>query len=140
MSLGLNTSYRGFYKWYLNQPNSDERIAQFKKEIQDDLENGGENWSDFELGLGKYTEKFAVETVDDYLECREDAVTSIRKYLLQQENTFYPKTYIETSVSAFEKSIWNFFDEVSDAERNKIFDLLNANPYNDREITFVSFN
>jgi hypothetical protein len=66
IAAGIKTSYRDFYNWYCNQPSASPCIEHFKREIQDDVKKGGENWSDFEIGLGKYTSRFDQETVEEF--------------------------------------------------------------------------
>ena len=51
MSLGIDTSYRGFYQWYCEQPSNSDHIEKFKEHIKNDIEGDGENWADFEMGL-----------------------------------------------------------------------------------------
>ena len=53
ISLGLQSSYSSFNKWYCNLDSDKKHILDFRKEIKDDIKNGGRNWSDFERALGK---------------------------------------------------------------------------------------
>lgn len=55
LNLGLPTSYRHFYKYYLEHTESrNEHVNKLKSIIKDDIEN----WSDLELKLGEVTEQF----------------------------------------------------------------------------------
>lgn len=55
LNLGLPTSYRHFYKYYLEHTESrNEHVKKLKSIIKDDIEN----WSDLELKLGEVTEQF----------------------------------------------------------------------------------
>ena len=81
ISAGIDTSYRGFYNWYIKQSSSSNVIQQFKHELQGALLNNAEKWSDFEIGLGKYTADFALVTADKFVEIYEDAHESMIQYL-----------------------------------------------------------
>lgn len=48
-NLGLNTTYKDFYKWL------DENQKKESDEIYCNIKEMPENWSDLELALGKYT-------------------------------------------------------------------------------------
>ena len=64
IAAGLNSSYGAFYAWYCTQPSGKKHIERFKREIADDVRSGGKNWSDFEVGLGKYTARFTPENAE----------------------------------------------------------------------------
>ena len=104
VNLGIKTSYYNFYEWYLKQKNNSEIIKQFKQEIANEIKDKNipeseRTWADFETGMGKYTSKFTPETVEDFLDCYEDAQESIVKYLKEQLDSFdvdkIPKAELE---------------------------------------------
>lgn len=144
VSLGIKSSYGDFYKWYYGKPSDIKHIQDFrnaiKKDILSDIPDDEKTWADFELGLGKYTENFTKETVDQFIDCLDDAQANIRQYLLEQEATFDIAHCTEASKVAFQKSLWNFYDEISDLEKGPMRGSLNAVPNEDREISFITFN
>lgn len=60
INLGLKNSYQDFYDYYLDRPSSSPLIENLKAHLK--KERYGQ-WSDLELGLGKYTEE--VDSVED---------------------------------------------------------------------------
>ena len=81
IAAGVDTSYRSFYKWYCAQPSAMPHIEKFKSQIKEDIDSGGKYWSDFEVGLGRYTSEFSLETAGLFLDCYEDAQQKIAEYL-----------------------------------------------------------
>lgn len=144
VSLGIKSSYGDFYKWYYNKPSDIKHIQDFrdaiKKDILSDIPDDEKTWADFELGLGKYTENFTKETVDQFIDCLDDAQANIRQYLLEQEATFDIAHCTDASKVAFQKSLWNFYEEISDLEKGPMRGSINAVPNEDREISFITFN
>ena len=75
LNLGLKTSYRDFKRWY-DQQDSDNVLV---KDLKKDINVHSENWSDMELGFGKYTEK--IKTVDDFKVVYSDLRDNLIKYI-----------------------------------------------------------
>ena len=111
-----------------------------KEDILSDIPDDEKTWADFELGMGKYTENFTKETVGQFLECLDDAQENIRKYLLEQESLFDITQCTDKSIAALKKSIWNFYDEITDREKAEIKSMLDNIAGQDREISFITFN
>lgn len=139
IAAGLDTSYTSFYRWYFEQPSEKEHIREFKEMIREDIENGGEYWSDFEVGLGKYTEKFSSETVGNYLDCFDDAQQSIVLYL---DNLCKELEYCsdKDTIKALKSAIATYYVGINPAEARTIRQLLDADQVNNSEIHFISFN
>jgi len=144
VSLGIKSSYGDFYKWYYEKPSDIKHIQDFrnaiKEDILSDIPDDEKTWADFELGLGMYTKCFTKETVDQFIDCLDDAQANIRQYLLEQEATFDITHCTEASRVAFQKSLWNFYEEISDLEKGSMRGSINAVPNEDREISFITFN
>ena len=51
-AIGMNTGYRHFYKWYVQQPNESDDVALMKIEINKYLNGEEPTWADFEIALG----------------------------------------------------------------------------------------
>lgn len=141
---GIESSYAKFYEWYCDQSSNIKHIEAFRKTIKDDIDSelpdNQRTWADFELGLGKYTEKFTKETVEDFLDCIEDGQENIRQYLLLQEKKFNPDTYSKDSYKAFYDSIRDFYAEVTDADRPTIQSAVMSTGQDSKEIRFLTFN
>ena len=140
ISAGVDTSYRSFYRWYCSQPSRTTHIKEFKQAIQDDIENGGKNWSDFEVGLGKYTSDFAPEDVDIFFECYEDAVENIIIYLEQEKNKFDIANITENDVACLMEGILNFYQELNPEDRDTFEKILKSDRMCNTSFNFISFN
>ncbi len=144
VSFGIESSYSSFYKWYCHQKSDIPHIDEFRKsinnEINSDIPPEKRMWADFEVGLGKYTRNFTPDNVNKYLECHSDAIKSIRKYLVDQDESFVVSDFSENSFLSFVKSLCNFYDEVSDIDKIPINRILNNNSLENRNIAFVTFN
>lgn len=140
ISAGIDTSYQAFYKWYCEQPSSTDIIEKFKQEIKDDINNGGETWADFEIGLGKYTRKFSHENVDEFFECYEDAHESIIVYLEQRKNQFNIDNISEEDITRLRAGLLNFYQELSPHDNVLFRNYFNTDTPNDTVFNFLSFN
>lgn len=144
ISTGIDTSYSGFYQWYCTQkPNNDEPewIRDFKNDILKDMKKPLEErtWADFELGLGRYTANFSPETVDHFIECYEDAVTNLQRYIeLQIENKV--QDISSSQKDTFAKSILSFTDELPDASKVAMSSILPGKISENVWFRFISFN
>lgn len=139
IAAGIDTSYRGFYTWYCKQPSDSPSVERLKKEIQEDIKQGGENWSDFEMGLGRYTSKFKRETVEDFFECYEDAHEKIIQYLDGQSQKFefsMPKEF-STQLSS---GVLRFYQDLSPQDRAVLNRLFEEDKAYNTIVHFISFN
>lgn len=139
ISAGVDTTYRGFYKWYCDQPSEKEHIKKFKERIKEDIDAGSQYWADFEVALGQYTECFKLETVDDFLDCFNDAQNSIAKYLsdICEKNDYPNKGDI---VSSAKNALAKYYSSTSPAERRAFEEIENSDLGSNSEIQFISFN
>lgn len=140
ISCGIDTSYSGFYKWYCTQPSASEHIQEFKNNIKEDVENGGKNWSDFEIGLGRYTAKFSVDTVQDFFDCYEDSQESIIEYIQQQQRLYKTEQLNDEQLKMFRNGLLNFFHELYPVEKNVLDSMFQQDINNSTVIRFISFN
>ncbi len=140
ISLGIKASYRDFYEWYLQQDTDKEHVKEFKKDIKNDIEGEGENWSDFEMGLGKYTINFSIETAEKFIECYEDARESIIQYLNFEKKKGTVEVLNENVKNDLKNGLINYYQELSTREK-QIFDSFSKEQLNeDVQINFLSFN
>lgn len=137
IAAGANTSYRGFYEWYCEQPDERLHIQKFKEAIQQDIANGGENWSDFELGLGQYTDHFTPENIDEFWDCYDDAQEKLVKYLKQEEDKLQLENFNEQDIKSLRAGFFHLFEELSDVEKDKLDNMIIRK---NTTISFISFN
>lgn len=140
ISAGIDTSYVSFYKWYQKQPSATECIKDFKENILTDIANGGKNWADFEMGLGKYTAHFTLENIDDFFECYEDAHTHMMQYLQERRNAFDSRFLLDNELNALKTGVRDFYAELSPQENTLFREMLEAYVSENKIINFVSFN
>lgn len=144
ISLGIKTSYGAFYDWYCPQESDQEHISKFRKEINDDIcrdvPDEEKTWADFEIGLGNYTKKFDKDTVDLFLDCYEDAQEKMVEFLREKQDAFKVNNITDESITAFQNSICNFYNDVSDLEKLDIKPIQDKYRGEDCEISFVTFN
>ena len=139
IAAGIKTSYRDFYNWYCNQPSASPCIEHFKREIQDDVKKGGENWSDFEIGLGKYTSRFDQETVEEFIECYEDAHEKIVQYI-EEEHQRFEFVATREEIAQLSKGILLFYQELSPQEQATIKSIIKKEQSESTQVHFISFN
>ena len=140
MASGIDTSYSSFYEWYCKQPSEKECIKKFKQDIKDDLKKGGKNWADFEIGLGRYTENFSAETVNDFFECYDDAQAKIIQFLKVQQSQFVLEDFDDAKLSQFKEGLMNFYQNLFPQERDLFKSIMEAEKANNIRINFLSFN
>ena len=136
----IDTSYEAFYKWYCDIDSDKEHIKIFRKNIKEDIKNGGENWADFELGLGQYTKHFTVDTVDQFFECYEDAHNMIIKFLEEQKSKYNIEDFTEEELKLFSDGILNFYQELFPQEQKVFNEMFTSDAGNNTIVNFLSFN
>ncbi len=139
MAAGVNTSYSGFYEWYIQQKSSQSCIEMLKNMIKTDIEEGGQYWSDFEIGLGHFTEKFSKEETKEFLDCFEDAQEKLREYL---KNVCAGKSYCpdKEGIDLAKRTLLAFYSGLTPAEQSTIASIFGADKANDSQVHFISFN
>ena len=104
LNLGLPTSYRHFYKYYLEHTESrNEHVNKLKTIIKDDIEN----WSDLELKLGEVTEQFT--SPNHFIAAFRD----LKKHL-----TAYLKTVNSVEIPNIDKISTQFADDIIGFKKN----------------------
>ena len=84
-NLGLNTDYKSFYDWYVNEESKHPAIAKLKSEISSNYEN----WSDLEEGIGLYLE--SIDSVEETREIHKDLLDALQRYISMQDKGFSPQ-------------------------------------------------
>lgn len=143
VAFGLKTKYKDFYEWYKDQENSKDHVEKLKKEIKEYLENEetkeNRNWSDFEIGFGKFSEKFQEGEEEQYLECYEDAKERLMEYI-EKEETKIPDILDKVDCKTIWQGVRTFYQNLSDREKLDLSSLLNSLDSNSHTVKFISFN
>lgn len=96
LQYGLKTRYKDFYEFqnkaYISRKENEEEYSNFIYEsLFSDKVNDYENWSDFELSIGKLTKEHdlissSVEMKEKFIDDFSEVVDDLREYLrIQQE-------------------------------------------------------
>lgn len=136
-SLNIDTSYKSFYNWYCKQSNKNDNISKFKQHIEF---GKGEYWSDFEVGLGNYTEYFTKETANEFLECYIDAQQNLIKYINIEKQQLDFESYNDEDFKKIGDGLINFFGEVNPTSKETLKTVVDNDKAYDTKINFISFN
>lgn len=143
IAFGLKTKYENFYDWYITQKSPTKHIEDFKQSIKDHCKKkpGRKefDWSDFEIGFGKYSDVFKEGEEGKYLDCLEDAQARLVEYLGKEE------AKVSDILSMVDcKIIWQgvrtFYQDLSDREKLELSSLLNDLESHQHKVKFISFN
>ena len=96
LQYGLKTRYKDFYEFqnkvYISRKENEEKYSNFIYEsLFSDKVNDYENWSDFELSIGKLTKdndliSSSIEMKEKFIDDFSEVVDDLREYLrIQQE-------------------------------------------------------
>lgn len=146
ISAGIDTSYSGFYKWYCEQRKNEGGpepgwVQDFKNDILKDMKKPPEErmWSDFEWGLGDYVQKFDADTMYQFVDCYEDAVANLQKYIeLQMECKV--RDLSSQQIESFSRGLLYFTSELSEASKEATKGMLPPQINQDVWFNFISFN
>lgn len=132
MRMGIKSSYDDFKANYCALPKSEGTIKKFQKSLIDD----GALWSNFEKGLGQYTDKQANQ--NEFVDCINDFTVELIKYLTKEE------TKIDISLCSPEikkemlRSFQGYDKNFDTKYRNQLRDIISNG--GDLTIRTVSFN
>lgn len=144
VNLGINSSYSKFYDWYCKRPSILGYINEFKENIENDMNQNvpdeEKTWADFEVGLGKYTTHFSLESASQFLDCYEDAQADLVHYLKEQVAKINVEAVSDDALTAFSDTILNFYQELPTLELRTVDTVCNGIQNENREISFISFN
>ena len=88
LQLGMETGYRHFLQWYVDQKTSDPDITEFREYLKNEKSEKSEWWSDAEIAMGQYLGKFTDENIDIYFKNIRDFKLRLSEYLTE-ENAKY---------------------------------------------------
>ena len=137
LNLGLKTSYKNFYEFYIKQESKSNNVVLLKKEIESYLDNKPtiENWSDLELELGRFTSK--IKSVEEFELVRQDIIFNLSVYLKSIENSFEQKKINTHELSVYLSSPHS---ELRNGDRIIFESLLNSLKHEIAYIDIISFN
>ena len=142
ISMGLQTSYSEFYKWYAKQKDSDEEIRDFKRKINENLEEKDEEdryWADVETGLAMSTADYNYGS--NFIMCYEDIHDNLISYLKNEERIFNDEKEKILKISSIIRSqIPNYYNELSLGEKETFKNLETKNSSANSKINIICFN
>ena len=141
INIGLNTDYKSFLNYYLEQvtlnektKEPDEDILAFKKLISEDIEY----WSALEKALGEMSVVEPLNTVEGLIKCKRDLDRQLKDYLVkQQERVDYSNK--NAYGAAMSKSLEHFrlsLKPMTERRLTSIFDRFSAESIVYNAITF----
>lgn len=131
LNIGLNTGYQDFYKYYIEN-NKDDMLAK-------DINKNYANWSDLELGLGKYTEKVPAVKEEKFWLSEQNLENSLVDYLTEEMNKINldvdeRRQKIKTAMT---ESLLEFYKKVPDYVEKSIEKILSDAQ---KQFFFINFN
>lgn len=139
LQIGLKTRYTDFYKIYCEIKDDDDQIiVNFKKNILQDEAHGWKNWSDFELGMGKYSDRFFSE--HSFIRCFTDFVVQFNEYLKNECNSIDWVNVAQTVNNEFAESLLNFAQRIKSVPLEIINQALGTPNSTKSNYAFLQFN
>lgn len=137
INLGLDTSYKSFYKTYLNLPKSKEEndtIIKLKTHIRNDISGENKNWSDLEIGMGNYTEELS--NFEELELVYDDLNEEMQEFIIKKESEF---NNININSNLLKNNLCHLYEFGTEAEKLLLLSVLKAinEPH---YIDIISFN
>lgn len=131
INIGLNTRYQDFYKYYIEN-NEDDMLAK-------DINKNYTNWSDLELGLGKYTEEVGAEKEEEFWRSEQNLENELVDYLGKELdridlNMDERRQKIKTEMAV---SLLEFYKEMPEEVKRSIEQILSDDQ---KQFFFINFN
>lgn len=129
INMGLNTKYEQFYTYFIEHA-KDNKIAA-------EIENKSQDWSDFELALGKYAGKLDKKEYKAFAKDKMEAEMLLAEYINKEEGRL--GSIGEELIDEFKEKLLGFTTEMSTKDKRQFNSMMNkyglSNSYR-----FVSFN
>lgn len=125
-AIGMNTGYRHFYKWYVQQPNESDDVALMKIEINKYLNGEEPTWADFEIALGQFTN--VITDKSRFIKVFEYARTALIRYLTEeyQKRMLENKDFLKSATYRLIELSQTITDELPE-DRKSLFLVSNEN-------------
>lgn len=95
-NLGLKTSYKDFYNYYINQESENDDIKRIKDSM---AEQESDLWSDLEIALGKITDKFDNST--SYIDVLRDISDNLRAYVKKESDQLHIESSAKDKLQSY---------------------------------------
>ena len=139
IALGLKTSYRDFLGWYLEQEDDRSEVIMLKKEIQNDLKNDINSWSDLEIKFGEYANRFNASEKEQYITVHRDIKEKLKLYInMQEEKIDYSDVSVQETMNEVMDFINGFQNSLQSLFQQKFNTQLDMNHL--RYFKFINFN
>jgi len=136
LNVGLKTQFMQFLPIYLDIPNDDERIKQFKNDINLDLDT----WADFEREIGKYARKYNLKNYNDYFFCLDDFSDQLLEHFKNQVALIKYEEHAQNIIEVFKESINNFKQSLLEESQQIIGDIYSSTSKSAHTYSFITFN
>lgn len=132
--MGIESAYKKVESYYVKLEKSDERLKAFQKSIKEN----GEYWSNFERGIGQYTESFQDDDQATFQLCMNDFTEELIQYLQAEEARIDYDLCADEIKIEFVRSLSKFDADIPAKYRNELNTIIskNAGVY----FRFISFN
>lgn len=130
LNLNLKTSYKSFYKYYLE--NTEEDL------ISRSIKNDYELWADLELGLGALLKDIDESKIEEFLDSKANLEALLTEYLSKEDKRFII-TDENKFCEEFSKKILNFFEGFSTEDKNQFHNLISRTTESIK-YQFITFN
>ncbi len=134
LGLGLKTSFKDYYDICKVRQINEEESEELEENIRKDIEL----WSNFEEGLGKYTDKFTLDTKEVFFERKDQFEEGFYDYLSSEEKRLqYDKKVITKTMK---DALLHFYDRgvLTPDDEQGIKCIIDSN--NDYVFNFINFN
>lgn len=138
IGVGMKSKFKDFFPVYiLHSEQKKDEIKQLSTEIGDDFET----WADFELQMGKYTEKFDPSESQKILDQFRDFEMEFMKYLGQEEEklSFSNMSLISSTMLSALKNFYST-DNLRNQSYEDILNVVQRKSTERRIYNFISFN
>ena len=78
IGLGLESGYKSFYPYFIENASEDNII---KTQIEGERKDNYPNWSDLEVALGKFTLNVSKENIEKFIQDKIELDKLLNKYL-----------------------------------------------------------
>lgn len=134
LQLGMETGYKSFLKWYVEQPTADPDIAQFRAYLKDEK---SEWWSDAEIAMGQYLGNFSDDNIAIYFKNIRDFKLRLSEYLIY-ENERYDLEDSQEVIDTFTDFLLKSADDIM--LRPTLLRLNELRKKNNTLVHFITFN
>lgn len=134
LQLGMETSYRSFLNWYIQQPTDDPDILKFQNYLKD---KNSKWWSDAEIAMGEYLGEFTDDNIAVYFKNIRDFKLNL-SYYLTFENLRYDSAKISAAIESFNEFLIKSAEDIMLRVDNLTLNY--RRQFTDATIDIISFN